>query len=146
MTWKQQELTTRKIIGWEIAIWVTILLLAMTIQGCKGIQGAAIGGGTGAAVTGGSPQGAAVGAGAGFVVGLWEDITTAISGWWHGMFGGVQSVPPPSAGNPLVLWIVFFFVLGAAAKLYFDDEFRQHVVGFFKTAVKFPKRKSNAAS
>lgn len=120
-------------------------LCLYAITGCKGIQGAAIGGGTGAAATGGSPQGTLTGAAAGFVVGLWEDITTAISGWWHGIWGSGAAVPPPSPTNPLVLWVIFFLVLGAAAKLYFDDEFRQHFVGFFKSAVKLPKRKPHAS-
>jgi hypothetical protein len=138
--------TALKVYGVFVVYGIAAALCVYAMVGCKGIQGAAIGGGTGAAVTGGSPQGTLTGAGAGFVVGLWEDITTAISGMWHGLFGGGQSVPPPSPSNPLVLWLVFFFVLGAAAKLYFDDEFRQHVVGFFKTAVKLPKRKTNAPS
>lgn len=124
------------------------LPLLLVLTACKGIQGGVIGAGTGAAVTG-TPQGAGIGAVSGFVVGLWNDITTAVSNWWSGMFGGGTPIPEPSAGSSIVRWIVFLVVFGFLVKFVYhmvwDEEFRGNIIGFFKTLFRPKLRKHRHA-
>jgi hypothetical protein len=133
---KFENVTTRRIIAWEITVWTAILLLALLINGCKGVQGGVIGGATGALT--GTPQGIGVGAAAGFVVGLWNDITTAVAGWWSNLWGTGQ-VPPPSNSGRIWSWLLLLVLFGFLVKLCYhfvwDAEFRNHLWQFIRTSI-----------
>ena len=131
--------------GLILVYGVSLLLCLFAIAGCKGIQGGAIGGGVGAAT--GTPQGIGVGAAAGFFVGLWNDITDVVVGWWHNLFGpSVVTEQGPSVRHEIWQWIILLAVVIAILKFVyhyaFDADFRGHVHGFFKP--KLPKRKRDA--
>lgn len=125
-----------------------VALTLLACAGCKGIQGGAIGAGAGYGVSG-TPQGAAVGAFAGFIVGLWNDLTTAVSNWWHGLWGdgGTPVEQSGSIRSEIWQWILLAVVLAGIIKfiwhLVVDEEFRDKVIAFFKPKV--PQRRRRHA-
>jgi len=121
-----------------------LLVLLVLLVACRAVQGAVIGGATGALGTG-TPQGVAVGGAAGFIVGAWDDITAYISSLWRGWFGGGLPTPAPPTPSHLIEYVAIGLGAYFVWKFVTDYEFRYHLFNGLKKSVNpKPPRNPNA--